>query len=219
MQVQIMIILREHLKNFIINSTGLLIQVSQTVSVLACETHIVFSTPILGLMQSLVPRTTRTTTGKDFKSSGPFNPKKAHNVKQPQKLVWKKHHTKSIIKMNIIKLNFINSSQRSEKKKREVFWWLTLERCPWRIGGKAAGIELPGWCKRLIQGGTGVNGWRVGSISSWMVFEWGFSNVIWLVVEPTHLKNMLVKVDHYPQVGVKLKNVWNHHLVMLVFRG
>lgn len=87
MQVQIMIILREHLKNFMIHSTGLLINVSQTVSVLACETHIVFSAPMIGLMQSLVPRTTRTTTRKDFKSSGPFNPEKTHNVKQPQKLV------------------------------------------------------------------------------------------------------------------------------------
>ena len=25
-------------------------------------------------------------------------------------------------------------------------------------------------------------------------------------------KNMLVKLDHFPQVGVKIKNTWNHHL-------
>ena len=29
---------------------------------------------------------------------------------------------------------------------------------------------------------------------------------------PTHLKNMLVKLDHEtPRIGVKIKNIWNHH--------
>ncbi len=31
----------------------------------------------------------------------------------------------------------------------------------------------------------------------------------------THLKNMNVKLDQigsFPQVGVKIKNIWNHHL-------
>ena len=37
----------------------------------------------------------------------------------------------------------------------------------------------------------------------------------WLVVEPTHLKNMLLKLDNgnLPQIGVKIRNNWNHHLV------
>ena len=36
----------------------------------------------------------------------------------------------------------------------------------------------------------------------------------WLVVEPTHLKNMLVKLDHLRRDrGEHLKNIWNHHLV------
>ena len=34
------------------------------------------------------------------------------------------------------------------------------------------------------------------------------------MVEPTPLKNMIVKLAHLPQV-VKLKNIWNHHLVVL----
>ena len=33
----------------------------------------------------------------------------------------------------------------------------------------------------------------------------------WLVVEPTHLKNMSQN-GNLPQIGVKIKNVWNHHL-------
>ena len=29
----------------------------------------------------------------------------------------------------------------------------------------------------------------------------------WWVVEPTHLKNMLVKLDHFRQIGLKIKNI------------
>ena len=32
----------------------------------------------------------------------------------------------------------------------------------------------------------------------------------WLVVS-THLKNMLIKLETFPQIGVKIKNIWNHH--------
>ena len=32
------------------------------------------------------------------------------------------------------------------------------------------------------------------------------------MVEPTHLKNMLVKMDHFPRDWGENKNVWNHHL-------
>ena len=37
----------------------------------------------------------------------------------------------------------------------------------------------------------------------------GFQNhqQYWLVVEPTHLKNMLVKLDHVPKYGGKTKNI------------
>ena len=35
--------------------------------------------------------------------------------------------------------------------------------------------------------------------------------VNWLVVS-THLKN-ISQVGHLPQIGVKIKNIWNHHLV------
>ena len=33
----------------------------------------------------------------------------------------------------------------------------------------------------------------------------------WLVVEPTHLKN-ISQIGSSPQVGVKIKSIWNHHL-------
>ena len=33
----------------------------------------------------------------------------------------------------------------------------------------------------------------------------------WLVVEPTHLKN-ISQIGNLPQVGVKTRNIWNHHL-------
>ncbi len=32
----------------------------------------------------------------------------------------------------------------------------------------------------------------------------------WLVVS-THLKN-ISQIESFPQVGVKIKNIWNHHL-------
>ena len=34
----------------------------------------------------------------------------------------------------------------------------------------------------------------------------------WLVVEPTHLKN-ISQNGNLPQIGVKITNIWNHHLV------
>ena len=39
-------------------------------------------------------------------------------------------------------------------------------------------------------------------------FGKGVSTIIWLVVEPTHLKNMLVKLDHLPKDrGENSKNI------------
>ena len=39
------------------------------------------------------------------------------------------------------------------------------------------------------------------------------------MVEPTHLKNMIVKMDHEtPIFGVKIKNISNHHLGLLDVR-
>ena len=40
--------------------------------------------------------------------------------------------------------------------------------------------------------------------------------VNWLAVEPTHLKNMS-QIGNLLQIGVKIKNTWNHHQVK--FRG
>ena len=39
---------------------------------------------------------------------------------------------------------------------------------------------------------------------------WNLMGLDWLVVEPTHLKNMLVKLDHFPKDrGENSKNIWN----------
>ena len=40
----------------------------------------------------------------------------------------------------------------------------------------------------------------------------------WLVVEPTYLKNMLVKLDYFPKVGMNIKNIWNHQPVEYIGR-
>ena len=43
---------------------------------------------------------------------------------------------------------------------------------------------------------------------------WFFGIVfLWLVVEPTHLKNTR-QIGSFPQVGVNITNIWNHHLVL-----
>ena len=39
----------------------------------------------------------------------------------------------------------------------------------------------------------------------------------WLVVS-THLKN-ISQIGSFPQVGVKIKNIWNHHLVCPIVRN
>ena len=41
--------------------------------------------------------------------------------------------------------------------------------------------------------------------------------LIWLVVS-THLKN-ISQIGNHPQVGVKIKNIWNHHLVIQLNMG
>ena len=39
------------------------------------------------------------------------------------------------------------------------------------------------------------------------------TNLIWLVVEPTPLKNTS-QIGNHPQVGVKIRNIWNHQPVI-----
>ena len=39
----------------------------------------------------------------------------------------------------------------------------------------------------------------------------------WLVVEPTHLKNMSQN-GNLPQLGVKINNIWNHQLEYCLFK-
>ena len=45
----------------------------------------------------------------------------------------------------------------------------------------------------------------------------GVTNLCWLVVS-THLKN-ISQIGNLPQIGMKIKNVWNHHLVCSVPAG
>ena len=54
---------------------------------------------------------------------------------------------------------------------------------------------------------------QLSSLASYLVKSNDMNIINWLVVEPTHLKNMLVKLESFPQVGVKMKNMWNHQLV------
>ena len=49
---------------------------------------------------------------------------------------------------------------------------------------------------------------QITSVSCW----YSIFLPIWLVVS-THLKN-ISQIGSFPQVGVKIKNVWNHHLAM-----
>ena len=55
--------------------------------------------------------------------------------------------------------------------------------------------------------------------ASWERDTWihRFPKTFCLVVEPTHLKNMIVKNGNLPKIGVKIKNIWNHHLAFWVF--
>ena len=80
-----------------------------------------------------------------------------------------------------------------------------------------------GWYPNLWPSGTSLLSvwwWYVGShikqclktVASW---PWDASfkhNENELVVEPTDLKNMLVKIGNLPQIGVKMTNIWKHHL-------
>ena len=44
----------------------------------------------------------------------------------------------------------------------------------------------------------------------WMDFWWFGPTIYWLVVEPTPLKN-ISENGNLPQIGVKIKNIWNRH--------
>ena len=65
----------------------------------------------------------------------------------------------------------------------------------------------PWWSVSSPQIRIGGTKWDPGP--KWPNEPW----LIWLVVEPTHLKN-ISQIGSFPQIGVKIKNVWNHHLVI-----
>ena len=56
----------------------------------------------------------------------------------------------------------------------------------------------------------GLGFWEGGTLISF--FFWGIY-IIWLVVS-TPLKN-ISQNGNLPQIGVKIKNIWNHQLVMI----
>ena len=69
-----------------------------------------------------------------------------------------------------------------------------------------------GWCYQHL---TKLNNgyWYAGH---WYVADRNFMKILigrwWFF--PTHLKNMLVKLDHLPEK--KIQNIWNHHLVIIM---
>ena len=56
---------------------------------------------------------------------------------------------------------------------------------------------------------TSIWGWNVPTNSANSSAP---KTICWLVVEPTHLKN-ISQIGSFPQVKVNKKNVWNHHLL------
>ena len=74
------------------------------------------------------------------------------------------------------------------------------------------------WCKRTVVSGSMPLGLQtsrvVGDGITWHNHRWNPLSQIWLVVS-THLKN-ISQNGNLPQVGVKIKNIWNHHLEMSV---
>ena len=44
------------------------------------------------------------------------------------------------------------------------------------------------------------------------VYQVFFSQDVKLVVETTHLKKYARQIGSFPQVGVNIRNIWNHHL-------
>ena len=68
--------------------------------------------------------------------------------------------------------------------------------------------------------GHHLKGWSTHR--TWKVIGWFKCNVLWkrvicLVVEPTHLKNICQNGNLF-QIGVKIKNVWNHPLLVVIFK-
>ena len=49
-------------------------------------------------------------------------------------------------------------------------------------------------------------------------FEDSVNTKNWLVVEPTHMKN-ISQIGSFPQIGVNIKNIWNQHPEKDVYGG
>ena len=83
------------------------------------------------------------------------------------------------------------------------------------LGASVGGIGFVGYAAMLNLQGRLVGFWGVTSCIFCHLLEptWhSLAKPLWLVVEPTHLKNMLVKLGSFPQIfGIKIKNPWNQH--------
>ena len=53
-----------------------------------------------------------------------------------------------------------------------------------------------------------LHGQSIINMRSWLII------IFWLVVS-THLKN-ISQIGSFPQVGLKIKHIWNHHLVLML---
>ncbi len=100
-----------------------------------------------------------------------------------------------------------------------ILWCFGSTPVPPRFSsGKLEGalfVGIPGWfVENIFPPFSSWWDWRVNENSHPGGLRGGRSNkmLIWLVVS-THLKN-ISQIGNLPQVGVKLKNIWTHHLVV-----
>ena len=113
-------------------------------------------------------------------------------------------------------LTCLTASQKDMPKSEVLIIVLPLYSIPQR------GLFTKHGCHRLwcCFSGHHLKGWSTHR--TWKVIGWFKCNVLWkrvicLVVEPTHLKNICQNGNLF-QIGVKIKNVWNHPLPLVIFK-
>ena len=73
-----------------------------------------------------------------------------------------------------------------------------------RSGSRPRGL----WSWRMGVVQRSPRGLRV--VGRYQIYTMKTKHFDWFLVEPTHLKN-ISQIGSSPQVGVKIKNIWNHH--------
>ena len=101
--------------------------------------------------------------------------------------------------------------------------WISLQ-APWKLPWKMSRFtSRPSFS---FQGGHSFKIWCVNLLGFKGKVVFGTTIIFQLLggFDSTHLKNMLVKIGSFPQLGVKIKTIWNHHPdhisgVSIKFRG